>query len=324
MRIGVIGAGAVGGAIAALLARAGHDVEVTARGDHLAAIRESGIRLEGGWGTYTAAVSAAELLTAPADLVIIATKAQDAASALCANLAIAERGPILVVQNGLDGISTASAIAPGAAIAGGLAMFAASYLSAGTVTITTPGPTYLGGPAARSIAELIGDAVPVEVVDNFDGALWTKLFVNQVNALPAITGLHVQEVAADPGLLRVLTASMRETVRTGLALGIRFAPLQGLSHARLRLFAALPAALAQRLPLLMASRMGVVPNPGSTLQSIRRGQKTEVDYLNGAVVAHAAAGTAPVNAAIVGLVHEVEETGVFLAPDKVVARALPR
>ncbi|HOW00540.1 MAG TPA: 2-dehydropantoate 2-reductase N-terminal domain-containing protein, partial [Rhodoglobus sp.] len=58
MRIGVIGAGAVGGAIAALLARAGHEVEVTARGAHLDAIRERGIHLTGGWGEYTASVLA--------------------------------------------------------------------------------------------------------------------------------------------------------------------------------------------------------------------------------------------------------------------------
>jgi 2-dehydropantoate 2-reductase len=72
----------------------------------------------------------------------------------------------------------------------------------------------------------------------------------------------------------------------------------------------------------MARRMGATPNPGSTLQSIRRGQATEIDYLNGAVV-RAAEGlgrTAPVNAALVALVHEVEASGSFLSPDEVTAR----
>ena len=45
VRIGIIGAGALGGTFAVLLARAGHDVEVTARGASLAAIRAGGIRL---------------------------------------------------------------------------------------------------------------------------------------------------------------------------------------------------------------------------------------------------------------------------------------
>ena len=75
MRIAVIGAGAVGGAIAALLVRAGHEVEVTARGAHLTAMRENGIRLTGAWGEYTAAVLASEQLNRGAELVIVATKA---------------------------------------------------------------------------------------------------------------------------------------------------------------------------------------------------------------------------------------------------------
>jgi len=68
--------------------------------------------------------------------------------------------------------------------------------------------------------------------------------------------------------------------------------------------------------------MGSVPNPGSTLQSVRRGQLTEIDALNGAVVrAAAAAGvSAPVNAALTAMVHEVERTGRFLTVDEIVAR----
>jgi 2-dehydropantoate 2-reductase len=66
-----------------------------------------------------------------------------------------------------------------------------------------------------------------------------------------------------------------------------------------------------------------VPNPGSTLQSVRRGRLTEIDFLNGAVVAAASEHglTAPINAAIVEMVHEVERTGTFLTPRQVVARA---
>jgi 2-dehydropantoate 2-reductase len=72
----------------------------------------------------------------------------------------------------------------------------------------------------------------------------------------------------------------------------------------------------------MARRMGDVPNPGSTLQSIRRGALTEVDYLNGAVVVAAARVglEAPVNAAIVDLVHEVEQTREFVTPAQVAER----
>lgn len=327
MRVGVVGAGAVGGAIAALLARAGHEVEVTARGAHLEAIREHGIRLAGAWGTYTAEVEANEVLTRGAELVIVATKAQDAAAAIRENIATLRGIPVVVIQNGLDGIRTARQASPRSDIVGGLATFATSYLSPGEITVTTAGPTYLGvdGPddlPARYAARTLNDALPVTVVPNFVGAQWTKLIINQVNALPAITGLSVQEVVSQGPLRRIMTASMRENVRIGRASRVRFEPLQGLGRRGLMLFCLLPVWIGQLLPTLMSARIGRTPNPGSTLQSIRRGQATEIDYLNGAVVRAAAAigRTAPVNEKLVELVHEVEASGTFLTPAEVAAR----
>lgn len=330
MRIGVIGAGAVGGTFAALLAAKGHEVEITARGEGLDAIRANGIRLDGGWGEHTARVAAHPTLTTKPELAILSTKAQDAATALAANATRLDGVPILVVQNGLGGLGVAHAELPGSPLLGGLALFAASYLEPGQVTITGPNPVIIGaGPGAddallHRVAEAIGEALPIEVTDDIVGAQWTKLLINHVNALPAITGLSVQEVVADARLRRILTASMRETVRIAGRIGVRFGKVQGVSGAVLSLLGAVPLGLGEQFPRLLARRMGSVPNPGSTLQSIRRGQLTEIEYLNGAVV-HAAADhglLAPVNAAIVALVHEVERTGEFMAVGDV-ARRIP-
>jgi 2-dehydropantoate 2-reductase len=328
MRVGVIGAGAVGGALAALLDRAGHEVAVTARGAQLDAIRRGGIQLSGAWGDHVARVSADLQLTRAPEVAILATKAQDSAEAVRANLPLLGGIPLLVVQNGLDGVATASTIAPKSHVVGGLAMFASSYLSPGKITVTAAAPLYLGGGTAEHevpalfLAELLRDALPVTVLPNFVGAQWTKLVVNQLNALPAITGQSVQEVAANPSLLRILTANMRETVLVGVRRGITFENIQGLTNLRLRLFVRMPFVVARALPRGIVSRMGSTPNPGSTLQSIRRGQATEIDYLAGAVVRAGAAGSVatPVSAAMVELVHEVERTGTFLTPEEVVRR----
>jgi 2-dehydropantoate 2-reductase len=322
MRIGVIGAGAVGGAIAALLARGGHEVEITARGENLRAIQAHGIRMTGGWGEFTAPVGAGEVLAHSPALAIVATKAQDARAAILANATLLNGIPVVVVQNGLEGVVGTRALLPRSDIVGALAMYASSLVEPGRIAITTTGTTYVGGGdelPARYAVNILAAVMPTQLSGNFEGAQWTKLLVNQVNALPAITGLSVQEVIANPLLRRILTRSMRENVAIGLASGIRFAPLQGLSGTRLRLFLHAPLAFADALPKLMARRMGPTPNPGSTLQSIRRGGKTEVDYLNGAVVAAASriGRTAPVNAAIVDLVHEVERTHEFLTPQQV-------
>jgi 2-dehydropantoate 2-reductase len=325
MRIGVIGAGAVGGAIAALLAKGGHEVEVTARGAHLAAIQADGIRLTGPWGDFTATVAAGELLTRVPELAIVATKAQDARAAILGNGKLTNGIPVVIVQNGLEGVAATRLLLPRSDILGALAMYASSLVEPGHIAITTPGVTYVGGGEdlpTRYVVGILNEVMPTEMISNFVGAQWTKLFVNQINALPAITGLSVQEVIGIPALRRILTRSMQENVRIGMALHVRFARLQGLSNRRLRTFARTPVGFAESLPKLMARRMGATPNPGSTLQSIRRERATEVDYLNGAVLAAAnqIGLAAPVNAALVDLVHEVEKSRKFLTPDEVVAR----
>ncbi|MDH6236508.1 ketopantoate reductase family protein [Cryobacterium sp. CG_9.6] len=332
MRIAVIGAGALGGTFATLLEGAGHEVTVTARGVTLAAIRADGIRLGGGFGDAHARPRAQELLTERPDLALVCTKAQDASRAIADNAQFLNGCPVIVVQNGLLGVDTASALLPDSECFGLLVIVAANYTEPGHVVVTTAAPSYLGRGSGLPDAEtlrwqaVLGEPLRTRTISNFVGAQWTKLVVNMLNALPAITGLSVQEVIDTPRLRRILTASMRETVRVAQSRGVRFGSLQKLSNDRLRVFSRLPLWIGQALPLGMRARMGDVPNRGSTLQSIVRGQLTEIDFLNGAVVheAEAAGITAPVNVTLTALVHEVEATGTHLAVPDVLARLASR
>lgn len=326
MTVAVIGAGAVGGTLAAALDRAGRDVVVTARGEHLEAIRRDGLLLTGGWGDHRARVTVLETLDERPDLAIIAVKAQDADRAVAENASALRGTDVLVVQNGLGGAERVAAALPESAVLGGLALYAASFLSPGRVAITTPGPTILGAVDAdrdaeglARVASALGAAMPVTTTTNLVGAQWTKLIVNQVNALPAITGMSVQDVVRVPVLRQVMTASMREAVVVARARGVRFEPMSGLGEGLLTVFSMAPLRWAEILPQQMARRMGSTPNPGSTLQSIRRGQPTEIDHLNGAVVAEGRAVglPTPVNERLVALVHEVESTGRFVPPARV-------
>ena len=193
----------------------------------------------------------------------------------------------------------------------------------GVVTVTAGGSTIVGGAEAARFVALLEGAVAVEATTDLEGAQWTKLLINMVNAIPAIVGRSVQDVIGDRGLRRVMLVSMRETARIGLATGVRFQTLQGLAPIDVRLVAWAPRRLAERVPLRIGERLGDVPNLGSTQQSIRRGQPTEVDAINGAVVAAAAriGRDAPVNAALVELVHEVERAGRFLPASAVLQLA---
>lgn len=328
MRIAVIGAGALGSTFTCLLAEQGHDLVVTMRGAALSTVRAGGIRLSGGFGDRFAHPLAVERISEPCDLALICTKAQDAAGAIAQNAAMLDGTPVIVVQNGLDGVSTAQRLLPSSECFGLITIIAAHYEGPGRVRVTTKAPSYIGRNDGRVDSQtlywqsVLAAAAPTLALDNFIGAQWTKLVVNMLNALPAITGYTVQEVIGQARLRRLMTTSMRETVRVGLASGVRFGTVQGLSHRRLRVFSLAPIWAGQVLTLLMRSRMGLVPNQGSTLQSLQRGQRTEIDFLNGATVrAAATVGMgAPVNALLTELVHEVERTGHFLTPTEVLDR----
>lgn len=328
MQIGVIGAGAIGGTLAALLQRAGHEVTITARGEALAAIQNTGLHLEGAWGTHSARVHGAKRLTETPDLAFICTKAHDAPEAITDNKDQLDNSTVVVVQNGLDGLKHASTLLPNSECIGALALFAASYLAPGHVRVTTAANTYLGAgngaapAAATRVAKVLNEVVPAYAVENFTGCQWTKLIVNQINAMPAITGASVQETIAKRQLRRIITASLQEAVRIGYRHKVHYGSIQGLNNTLLRCVAATPTFLAQSVPLLIKRRLGPTPNPGSTLQSIHRGQRTEIDYLNGAIVARAEdlGADAPINRALTQMVHEVETTGAFFTVATVTER----
>ena len=330
MRIGVIGAGALGGTFAALLDRAGHEVVVTARGDHLAAIRRGGLRLEGGYGSHVARLEAAETLPSAPELAFLAVKAQDAGAAAQQNATALAGVQVVVVQNGVTGPQALRQVLPTSPLIGAASMIAASFLEPGVITVTTPAVTILAADSATdaqvaAVAAVLGAVAEVRTAPDLAGLQWSKLVVNQLNAATAITGLSLQEAMRSLPLVRAMAAAMRETIRVARADGVRLEGLPSLPPALIRTLDVVPstvAALALRRGVL--ARMGDVPNPGSTLQSIRRGRPTEIDHLSGAVVA---AGErlripTPVNRRIVELVHEVAGSGRFLAADDAARRLL--
>lgn len=328
MRIGIIGAGAIGGTIAALMKRAGHTVEATARGDRLAAIQNGGLRLSGAWGAYLAQIGVGERLTGAPDLALLCVKAQDEEEALRSNASSLGGVPLVVVQNGLGGSERAARLRRGAPTIGAIAFFSSDSPSPGSVRVLVPGPLYLGSGsgeptrAAVDAARLLSEGIPAEAVGNFVGHQWSKLVVNQINAMPAITGLSVQDTLADPALRRLVLASMREAIAAARAQGVEFGELDGMPPSLLRILGSAPRPVGSAVLRLMGRRLGHEPVRGSTLQSVERGLPTEIDYLNGVVVdrARAVGLEAPINEGMVKLVHEVEQSRRFHTPEEVAAR----
>lgn len=319
MRIGVIGTGALGGVFAALLTLAGHEVHVVARGEHKDQIRANGIHLRGGFGESIVRVSVVDTLE-NCELVLVCTKAHDTAQALRENADSLSSCAVIMVQNGLDGTRIARSLLPTADVFGALCLIAANFTTPGVVTVTNPSVTYVGrgsGPAdagSRRWASILNSAVPTSALDDFDGAVWTKLVVNMVNAVPAITGLSVQEVARNRFLSSVVAASMREAARVGVRAGVSFSKLHGITERHVRALTHQTLWRARSWVRSMARGMGEIPNLASTLQSIRRKRLTEIEHLNGAIVrtADSLGIDAPINRALTAIVHDVEASGEHL------------
>ena len=320
-RIAVIGAGAIGCTIGALLSRAGQDVTLIGRQEQVAAIRKHGLHIDGALGRFTVQVPVAEKLDFHPDLVLLAVKTQDVVTAVQVSLPLLTDTPLVTLQNGLRSDDLVAGVLPHHQIVSAVVSIIATYLTPGTVTIISPGSLVIGHPFAATepllpmVAEILNHAIPTQISANIRGAHWLKLLVNVNNALPAITNRTVQEVYADPYLSQLMIRLLREGLAVVQRAGIKLESLPDVSVALIRLLGRLPVKLAARLTAAKVRRtVSTLPVLGSTLQSLRRHRSTEIDYLNGEIVR---LGTevgvpTPLNAMVVEMVHRVEKQGRFL------------
>jgi 2-dehydropantoate 2-reductase len=326
MRIAVIGAGAVGSVLGALLSRAGHDLVLVGRNPHVAAIRAEGLQVDGCLGTFAAHVAAVETLDTRPELALLAVKTQDVCAAVEQNLAFLAGVPLVTLQNGVRSDDFVVTLLPREQILSGVVQLHATYLTPGHATLLYRGSILLGrafGPRDKQteeIAQLLNQAVPTRVSDHIRGARWLKLLVNLNNALPALTGRSMHQVYADPFLLQLAVSLMREGLRVVDQAGIRLESLSDVSVGLFRLMRWLPMPLAARLTAAKLRQMQTPwPLLGSTLQSVRRGKQTEIEYLNGEIVRLGVqvGVPTPLNAMAVELTHRVEQTGHFLSVDEI-------
>jgi len=327
MSIAVIGAGAVGSVIGGLLAKAGEDVTLIGRRSHVDAVNRNQLRIDGALGPIRVCVRAAERLEFKPNLVLLTTKTQGVVAAARELRPYATGIHVVTMQNGVRSDELVANVLGTDDILSCVVLFGATFLEPGRVTYSPQGVLVLGvryGPIderARRIAAILDRAIPTHLSANITGAHWTKLIMNQNNALPAVTGLSIQEVNQQPALNTLSVLLMREAMATIAAAGITLASLPRLPATALRTMLRLPLPIAARLLRALSRSLGTTPALGSTLQSIRRGERTEIDYLNGEIVAlgRRTGRPTPYNAAVVDLVHQVESTGRFLTAQQVTA-----
>ncbi|MDD4909112.1 MAG: ketopantoate reductase family protein [Candidatus Omnitrophica bacterium] len=325
MKIAVIGAGAIGGLVAAYLKQKGKDVCLIGRADQVEAIKNGGLKVSGARGDLRIDLDAGTRLGSRADLIILATKTQDIEEAYSQNKDYFRDTTVLTTQNGVKADEIISGFIGRDNIISSIVMFGATYLKAGAIVHNFEGKWIVGKPygANGTIVQTITDELSsaFEIVQSSDivAQKWTKLFVNLNNCVPALCGLSMQEVFSDIEMCKLALALQKEAFEAVDRAGIKPGALPGFDIDKARGLAFMPVDKAAAIFSGIMTKLSSEPLHGSILQSIKRGRPSEIDYINGQIadVAEKTGVPAPLNKKLVELVHRVEKTGGFLTKEQI-------
>lgn len=293
-RICVVGAGAIGGFLAARLARAGNDVSVLARGKTLDAIRAHGIRLTSEGETFSALVRASGQASdlGVQDIVILAVKATGlpAVAALLGPLL----GPDTMVVPALNGIpwwffqsatgqlaghplrmadpeGKLGAAIPATSVVGAVVFPSSASPEPGVVVHAAGSRLVFGEPGGgdsarlhRLIAIMKQAGFAAESSDNIRMEVWLKVLGNACfNPVSLLTGSPTDRMIDDPGLYRLFTGMMLEVLALGNAIGV-------------------PVDIEPGPRLAFTRKLGNIKT--SMLQDVEAGRAVEVDGIIGTLV----------------------------------------
>lgn len=244
MRIAIAGAGAVGGYIGGLMARAGLDVTLLARGAHQAVISAHGVRILTGDGEIEAhpAVEDDPATIGRVDVLLLAVKAHGL-PALVPALApmLGPETTVVSLQNGVpwwyfpetrlervDPGGVISAAIERRRVVGGIVYFATQLVEPGVVRHVEGSRITLGEPdgsrseRCREIAQaLIGAGLRCPITAHLRTEIWVKLMGNlTMNPISALTGATMAAILRNPDTRRLVEDMMDEAAVLAEKLGI--------------------------------------------------------------------------------------------------------
>jgi len=243
VRVAVVGAGAIGGFIAAALAKAGARIALVARGAHLAEIQRHGLRVHGDLGTFNVRVEASDDLAqlGAFDALLLTFKAHQWPQLLPQLKPFAATATIVTLQNGLPfwyvrepplrTVDPAGAIGRLFAddrIVGGVVHVSGEVVAPGEIRQSGGLRYVLGAPgggqseALRRLVELFANAgLAAELDANIRATVWLKLVNNAaLNSLSVLRRSTIKPLLADSGVRAHARSLMVEALRVGEAMNV--------------------------------------------------------------------------------------------------------
>lgn len=340
-RIAICGAGAIGGYFGAAMIRAGHDVTlIDPWPENVAAIRARGLTIatmdaEAGHTVAARALHVGDVQglvrEPPFDVIFIALKAYDTAWATQLMVPwLAPDGAIAALQNSLTEPVIAAIAGPERTHGCAIASLACEMTAPGHVRRLSPRGSVAVGPVAGKagqsarLAEILASVEHTETTGNLLGVKWSKLVVNSMrNGLSALTGMSGRERDSTPETIALGIRLGAQAVQTGRAMGLTLADT-GFCFDTLVSAGAGDGAAAERIAARMAeiaASRGADQRP-SMGQDIRKGRRTETDWINGLVAQRGKALGLEVgaHARVNALIHRIERGE--LSPSPALARGI--
>ena len=277
MRIAVVGAGGVGGYFGGRLAEAGSDVVFLARGAHLQAMQTRGLRIESPAGdVHLTHVNATHDPAAigPVDIVLFAVKLYDSETASRALPAlVGSHTAVIPLQNGVEGVDIVTRAVGAANTAGGTCYVTAVIAEPGVIRHTAMEHVIFGeldGRRSPRLERLLDACGPAKfrstLSENIHVDIWTKFVrLSVFSGMTSVTRGPIGAIVADPELLAMLKAAVREATIVAQARGVPV-PEDGPDRVE-KAYKALPPT-----------------TKSSMLQDLERGRRLELPWLSGAVV----------------------------------------
>ena len=214
----VVGAGAIGGTVGARLARGGRSVLLCdADREHVAAINERGLRIEGPVEQFTVEVPAVSPEELPDELgaVLLAVKAQHTRNALEAIVPrLAPDGFVVSLQNGINEPQIASVVGRERTV-GAFVNFGADYLEPGRIFVGGRGALYVGeldGQPSARLERLVHDLPDAKETSNILGFLWGKEAYGAMLFATAVSDLSIADALAERRYRDVFVHLAREVL----------------------------------------------------------------------------------------------------------------
>jgi len=293
-----MGAGGIGGIVAATLTEVGTAVTAVSTNEQIrAAVDRAGFRIvdEGEERTVRGWVSPAP--EGSYDLVILATQPPNVEEAARTALPhLAEDGQVVVLQNGLCEERIAAIVGPDRVI-GAIVAWGASMTQPGLYERTASGGFQVGRLSGeldddlRRVGELLEAIGPVTLTQNLRGARWSKLALNcAVSSLGTIAGERLGPITRVRRYRRLALEAMTEVVAVAQAEGVKLEKVAGtldlewIALSDLDKTSRGSASLTAKHALLLAVGLRYRRMRSSMLAAIERKRPPAIDFLNGEVV----------------------------------------